>query len=77
MRHQNAIGWSLETNHQRGPSMTRITTIGLDLAKSVFQVPSAARQSGVRCIASEQPDRKHRGIRREASRGCGGAHGMM
>src|SRR5262250_195858 len=26
------------TNHQRGPSMTTITTIGLDLAKKVFQV---------------------------------------
>src|SRR4030088_746970 len=26
------------TNHQRGPSMTIITTIGLDLAKKVFQV---------------------------------------
>src|SRR5262252_5893248 len=26
------------TNHQRGPSMPRITTIGLDLAKKVFQV---------------------------------------
>src|SRR4030095_8899740 len=26
------------TNHQRGPSMTRITTIGIDRAKKVFQV---------------------------------------
>src|SRR5262245_24136825 len=26
------------TNHQRGPSMTTITTIGIDLAKKVFQV---------------------------------------
>src|SRR5215470_17798044 len=26
------------TNHQRGPSMTTITTIGLDLAKKVFQI---------------------------------------
>src|SRR5262245_1075036 len=29
---------SLKTNHQRGPSRTRITTIGLDLAKKVFQI---------------------------------------
>src|SRR5262249_44829523 len=28
----------VETNHQRGPSMRTITTIGLDLAKKVFQV---------------------------------------
>src|SRR5262245_19487088 len=27
-----------ETNHQRGPSVSTITTIGLDLAKKVFQV---------------------------------------
>ena len=28
----------METNHQRGRSMRTITTIGLDLAKKVFQV---------------------------------------
>jgi hypothetical protein len=28
----------LETNHQRGPCMRTITTIGIDLAKKVFQV---------------------------------------
>src|SRR5215470_13974181 len=28
----------VQTTHQRGPSRTRITTIGLDLAKKVFQI---------------------------------------
>src|SRR5262249_9447990 len=35
---RGGVEWPLMTNHQRGPSMTTITTIGLDLAKKVFQV---------------------------------------
>jgi transposase len=37
----------LQTNHQRGPSTTTITTIGLDLAKKVLQVPAANAEGKV------------------------------
>src|SRR5499427_4211381 len=39
LRHQSAKGWSREANHVEGePSMGEVSTIGLDIAKSVFQV---------------------------------------
>src|SRR6516164_10197990 len=38
LRHQSAKGWSREANHVEGePSMGEVSTIGLDIAKSVFQ----------------------------------------
>jgi hypothetical protein len=37
-RHRSAIGWSSQTNHMRGAVHTQIATIGLDIAKNVFQV---------------------------------------
>ncbi len=37
-RHRSAIGWFVETNHMRGAVHMQITTIGLDIAKNVFQV---------------------------------------
>jgi transposase len=37
-RHLRAKMVAVESHHQREPSMSEITTIGLDLAKSVFQV---------------------------------------
>src|SRR3974390_496827 len=38
LRHRSAIGGSLLANHMRGAIHMQITTIGLDLAKNVFQV---------------------------------------
>jgi hypothetical protein len=37
-RHRSAIGWFVETNHIRGAVHMQITTIGLDIAKNVFQI---------------------------------------
>jgi hypothetical protein len=37
-RHRSAIEWSSETNHMRGAVHMQVSTIGLDLAKKVFQV---------------------------------------
>ena len=37
-RHLSARMVIGETHHQREPSMSEVTTIGLDLAKHVFQV---------------------------------------
>src|SRR5258708_6472862 len=37
-RHRSAIGWFVGTNHMRGAVHMQITTIGLDIAKNVFQV---------------------------------------
>ena len=36
-----------ETHHQREPSMSEVTTIGLDLAKHVFQVHGVDANSAV------------------------------
>ena len=36
-RHRSAIGWSSWTNHMRGAVQMQVTTIGLDIAKNVFQ----------------------------------------
>src|SRR5499427_1399026 len=39
LRHQSAKGWSREANHVEGePSMGEVSTIGLDIAKSIFQI---------------------------------------
>jgi hypothetical protein len=38
-RHRCAIGCSSETNHIEGAVHIQVTTIGVDLAKNVFQVP--------------------------------------
>jgi hypothetical protein len=37
-RHRSAIECSLEPNHTSGAVHMQITTIGLDIAKNVFQV---------------------------------------
>jgi transposase len=37
-RHRSAIGWFVEAHHMRGAGHLQITTIGLDIAKNVFQV---------------------------------------
>jgi cell division protein FtsB len=37
-RHRSAIERSSQTNHMRGAVRMQITTIGLDIAKNVFQV---------------------------------------
>ena len=37
-RHRSAIGWFVEDDHMRGAVHMQITTIGLDIAKNVFQV---------------------------------------
>jgi len=38
---------AVESHHQWEPSMSEITTIGLDLAKSVFQVHGIDEAGGV------------------------------
>jgi hypothetical protein len=38
-RHRTTVEWSSQTNHVKEPGSTmQITTIGLDIAKNVFQV---------------------------------------
>jgi hypothetical protein len=48
LRHQSAKGWSREANHVEGePSMGEVSTIGLDIAKSVFQLHGVDSGSAV------------------------------
>src|SRR5258708_40112802 len=47
-RHRSAIAWSsVRTPHREEPSMDKISTIGLDLAKHVFQVHGVDQQGAV------------------------------
>ena len=46
-RHLRAKMVSVESHHEQEPSMSEITTIGLDLAKSVFQVRGVNDVDGV------------------------------
>src|SRR6516225_7414807 len=68
------------TNHQRGPSMRIITTIGLDLAKKVFHVHGVdaegnvvvarrLRRKEVLAQSDSMPGR-HRGLRQRALLGA-------
>lgn len=45
-RHLRAKMVSVESHHEQEPSMSEITTIGLDLAKSVFQVHGVNEAGG-------------------------------
>lgn len=47
-RHRSAIAWSsVGTPHREEPSIEKISTIGLDLAKQVFQVHGIDQQGAV------------------------------
>ena len=78
-RHQSAKVWKLSSNHeQREPPAMEITTIGLDLAKNVFQVHAidargrsccpqgAAPRAGAAVLRSGSPvSGRHGGVRDE------------
>src|ERR1700722_12357859 len=48
-RRRSALWWLCEQTHRRGPSMKKISTIGLDTAKRVFQVHGVGESGEVIC----------------------------
>ena len=59
LRHRRAKLVFLENHQEREPSMSEITTIGLDLAKHVFEAIRRVRRF---CVAGSDPEPYHCGL---------------